>query len=102
MAFVEGALDVVSKVGPSIFPLGRVVKVVRYGSKSNSITVAVNITLTVIIKLKLIIECCSPPPVRLAATCVAFGGSLVSTIVSPNPVSLGATVHFLGEIYDKC
>ena len=39
---------------------------------------------------------------RLAVTCVAFGATLASNLMAPNPVSLGATVHFMGEIYDHC
>lgn len=50
MAIIERALDVASKVVPSIFPIGRFVKVVRYGAKvpnsSSPIAIAGNITLT--------------------------------------------------------
>ena len=99
MGFVQGALAVASKVGPNIFPLGRIVKVVWSGYKvtnsTNPLTIGANINLTVL-------ECCAPPPVRLAVTCVTFGAVLTSTLMAPNPVSLGATVHFMGEIYDKC
>jgi hypothetical protein len=60
LPLVDGALGIAGKVGPSFFPLGRIVKVVRYGSKvtnsTNPISIVGNLTLTVI-------ECCSPPPV---------------------------------------
>ena len=103
MSVVEGALVLASKITgkivPSIFPFGQVVKLVRSGYKitnsTNPLTVTTNITLTVL-------ECCAPPPLRLAVTCVAFTASLASSVMAPNPVSLGATVHFIGEIYDKC
>jgi len=62
---------------------------------TNPITIAANLTLT-------IIECCAPPPVRLAATCVAFAASAASSAVAPNPVSVGATLHFATELYEKC
>jgi len=96
---LQAALEVASNVGPNLFPLGRVVKVVRSGYKvtnsANPLMIGANITLTVL-------ECCAPPPVRLAVACVTFGAALTSTLIAPNPVSLGAVVHFMGEIYDKC
>ena len=50
-------------------------KLVKYGSKAvnstNPITIAANVTLT-------IVECCAPPPIRLAATCLAFAASATS------------------------
>jgi len=99
MVFVQGALAAVSKVGPNIFPLGRLVKIFRSGCKvtnsTNPLTIGANVTLTVL-------ECCAPPPVKLAVTCVTFGAALTSTLMAPNPISLGATVHFMSEIYDNC
>lgn len=98
MVFVQGALAIASKVGPNLFPLGRLIKVARSGYKitnsTNPLTVASNITLTVL-------ECCAPPPLRLAVTCVTFGVVLTSALVAPNPVSVGAAAHFMGEIYDQ-
>lgn len=86
-------------VAPKIFPIGRIMKVVQCGFKAanttNPLISAVNVTLTVV-------ECCSPPPVRLAVVCIAAGASAISTVVSPNPYSLGATAHFMAEIYDNC
>ena len=50
MVFVQGALAIASKVGPNLFPLGRIIKVARSGYKitnsTNPLTVASNITLT--------------------------------------------------------
>lgn len=75
MVFVQGALAIASKVGPNLFPLGRLIKVARSGYKitnsTNPLTVASNITLTVL-------ECCAPPPLRLALPCVTFGVVLTS------------------------
>ena len=99
MVLMQGALAVVSKIGPNIFPLGRAVKVIRTGynvtNSTNPLTIGANITL-------IVLECCAPPPVRLAVTCVAFAAVLTSAVMAPNPVSVGATAHFMGEIYDKC
>ena len=62
MVFVQAALEVASNVGPNLFPLGRIVKVVRSGYKvtnsTNPLMIGANITLTVL-------ECCAPPPVRM-------------------------------------
>jgi hypothetical protein len=59
MVFVDGVLNVTIKTAPSIFTLGRIVKVICQGSKltngPNSSTVVANVTLTSI-------ECCAPPP----------------------------------------
>lgn len=89
----------VQTVGSQVFPFMRVVKLVRYGSKitnsTNPITVVGNITLT-------IVECCCPPPIRLAAACTAFAASAASATIAPNPISVGAAVHFANEIYEKC
>lgn len=86
-------------VGPQIFPLMRVAKLVRQGSKitnsTNPVSVIGNITLTVI-------DCCCPPPIRLAATCAAFAASTASAVAAPNPIPVGAAVHFANELYDKC
>jgi hypothetical protein len=80
-------------IGPQVFPFMRVVKLVRTGVKitnsTNPITVVGNVTLTVL-------DCCAPPPLRLAATCAA------SSTVAPNPISVGATLHFASQIYDNC
>jgi hypothetical protein len=86
-------------IGPQVFPFMRVVKLVRTGVKitnsTNPITVVGNVTLTVL-------DCCAPPPLRLAATCAAFVASAASSAVAPNPILVGATLHFASQIYDNC
>ena len=83
-------------IAPNVFPFMRVFKLVRYGvnitNSTNPITVVSNVTLTVL-------DCCCPAPLRLAATCAA---STDSAAVEPNPVLVGAAIHFANEIYDKC
>ena len=65
MPFVETAIDISSKVLPHTFPVGRLAKLVKCGFKvtnsTNVVSVVGNITLTVI-------DCCTPPPARLACT----------------------------------
>ena len=99
MVLADQAISIATGIGQQIFPIGRALKLVKYGSKAvnstNPITIAANITLT-------IVECCAPPPVRLAATCVAFAASTASSAIAPNPISVGATLHFATELYDKC
>jgi hypothetical protein len=83
MVFVQAALKVAGNVGPNLFPLGWIIKVVRSGYKvtnsTNPVMIGANVTLTVL-------ECCAPPPVRLAVACVIFGAALTSTLMEPNPV----------------
>ncbi len=81
-----------------MFPIVRAIKLVRCGSRivnsTNPIVIIANVTLTVF-------ECCAPPPIRLAATCAAFARSAVSSVITPNPVSVGATLHFSSQVYEN-
>ena len=99
MVLADQALAIAGGVGQQLFPIGRAVKLVKCGSKvvnsTNPLAIAVNITLTVV-------ECCAPPPLRLAATCAAFAASAASSAVAPNPISVGATLHFANQIYETC
>ena len=56
-----------------LFPGGRTLKLIKNGvsitNSSNPVVLAKNITLTVV-------DCCAPPPLRLAAHCVAASASL--------------------------
>jgi hypothetical protein len=98
MVFVQGELAVAGKVSTLFFPCGRIIKVLRSGYKvtnaTNPFTVGANITLPVV-------DCCAPPPLKLAVSCTTFFVLLASTLMAPTPVGVGATVHYLGEIYDK-
>ena len=88
-------LDLIS----NLFPFGRTFKLVKMGiSISNSTSPLVltkNITLV-------IIDCRTPPPLKLAAHCVAAGSFVIASAVAPNPVTIGATVHIVSELYEKC
>lgn len=82
-----------------LFPGGRALKLAKNGvsitNSTNPVILAKNITLTVI-------DCCSPPPVRLAAHCVATTALIASSVLAPNPVTAGAAIHMVTEIYDNC
>lgn len=82
-----------------VFPGGRVLKLVKGGvnitNSTNPLTLAKNITLTVV-------DCCTPPAVRLAAHCIAAGATIAASIASPNPVTIGSAVHLVAELYEQC
>ena len=82
-----------------VFPSGRAVKLLKNGiNVSNSTNLLIftkNITL-------IVVDCCTPPPVRLAAHCVAAGSLIVASVVSPNPVTIGSAVHVITDIYENC
>ena len=52
MVLVDQAIAIAGGVGKQLFPIGRAMKLVKYGSKtvnsSNPITIATNITLTIV------------------------------------------------------
>ena len=64
-------------------------------TSSNPLILTKNITLTVI-------DCCTPPSVRLAAHCVGTVAVLGASIVSPNPLTVGSALHLVTEIYEQC
>ena len=82
-----------------MFPGGRALKLVKNGvnitNSTNPFTLTKNITLT-------IVDCCAPPPLRLAAHYVAAGALITASIVSPNPVTIGSSIHLITELYDNC
>lgn len=54
----------------------------------NPLILTKNITLTVI-------DCCTPPPIRLAAYCIGTGTMMITSIVSFNPVTIGSAIHLV-------
>lgn len=82
-----------------LFPGGRTLKLIKTGvnitNSSNPLILTKNITLTVI-------DCCAPPLVRLAAHCIGAGALLAASVASPNPVTIGSTIHLITEIYEQC
>lgn len=82
-----------------LFPGGRALKLIKNGvnitNSSNVLILTKNITLTVI-------DCCTPPPVQLAAHCIGAGAVVVASVASPNPVTIGSAIHLITEIYEQC
>ena len=82
-----------------LFPGGRALKLIKNGvnitNSSNVLILTKNITLTVV-------DCCTPPPVRLAAHCIGAGAVVAASVASPNPVTIGSAIHLITEIYEQC
>ena len=82
-----------------VFPCGRAVKLFKSGinitNSTSQITFGTNISLT-------IIECCAPPGVRLSGHCGAAASLLTFPVISPNPMTIGASIHVIGELYENC
>ena len=85
-------LNLIASGATYLFPGGRALKLIKNGvditNSTNPLIVTKNITLTVL-------DCCAPPPVRLAAHCVGAGAVIVASMVSPNPVTIGSTIHLV-------
>jgi len=92
-------LDLILRSSPYLFPGGRALKLVKNGvntiNSTNPLILTKNITLTVL-------DCCAPPPLRLAAHCVGVGALITASVVSPNPVTVGSAIHLVTEIYEQC
>lgn len=92
-------LAVITGAVSYVFPSFRLFKLAKAGinitTSSNPLILTKNITLTVI-------DCCTPPPVRLAAHCVGAVAVIGASIVSPNPLTVGSALHLVSEIYDEC
>lgn len=82
-----------------LFPGGRTLKLVKNGvnvtNSTNPLILTKNITLTVI-------DCCAPPPVRLAFHCAGIVATIGASIAAPNPVTIGSAIHLVTEIYENC
>ncbi|WP_297691732.1 hypothetical protein [uncultured Eudoraea sp.] len=91
--------DIIATGGIYIFPGGRALKLIKNGvnvtNSTNPLVLTKNITLT-------IIDCCAPPPLRLAAHCIGATAVIAASVASPNPVTIGSAVHLISEIYENC
>lgn len=92
-------LNLIATGASYLFPGVRTVKLVKDAinvtNSANPLIFAKNVTLVVV-------DCCTPPPVRLAAHCVAAGSLIAVSVVSPNPVTVGSAIHVVTEIYENC
>ncbi len=82
-----------------MFPGRRALKLIKSGinvtNSTNPLQFTKNITLTVL-------DCCAPPPIRLAAHCIGAVGVIAAAVTVPNPVTIGSSIHLINEIYDIC
>ena len=91
--------DLITTGGTYLFPGGRALKLIKtevnVTNSTNPVYITKNITLTVI-------DCCTPPPLRIAAHCIAAAAVIGASIASPNPVTIGSAVHLVPKIYEAC
>lgn len=91
--------DLIAAGATYLFPGGRALKLIKNGvnitKSTNPLVIAKNVTLTVV-------DCCAPPPLRLAAHCIGAGAVIAASVASPNPVTIGSAIHLLSEIYENC
>ena len=96
---LTNAFASVSPAFTYVFPGGRMLKLVKGGinvtNSTNPLVLPKNITLTVL-------DCCAPPPVRLVAHCLSAGALIGASVVAPNPVTVGSSIHIITEIYENC
>tara|TARA_Y100000385_G_scaffold18768_1_gene18818 strand:- start:14507 stop:14788 length:282 start_codon:yes stop_codon:yes gene_type:complete len=92
-------IGLISESFTYLFPGGRALKLIKNGvnitNSSDVLILTKNITLTVI-------DCCTPPPVRLAAHCIVAGAVVAASVASSNPVTIGSAIHLITEIYEQC
>ena len=50
----------------------------------------------------MVVDCYTPLPVRLAKYSVEVGSLIATSIVSPNPMTIGSTIRVVTEIYENC
>ena len=82
-----------------VFPGGRAMKLitnsVNFINSSNLLVLTKNITL-------LVVYCCAPPPIKLAAYCIGSAATIGASILSPNPVTIGSAIYLVTELYEEC
>jgi len=92
-------LNLIAAGATYLFPGDRALKLVKDGinvaNSTNPLILTKNITLVVV-------DCCTPPPVRLAAHCVSAGSLIAASGISPNPVTIGSAIHVVTAIYENC
>lgn len=67
---------------------------VNITSSTNPLILAKNVPITVV-------DCCAPPPIRLAAHCITATTLIKASIASPNLATIGSAIHLVEEIYEK-
>ena len=91
-------LDLIAEGAAWLFPGVQTAKLIKSGvnvtSSTRLLVFIKNITLV-------IVDCCTPPPVKLAAHCVAAGSLIVASVINPNSITIGSAIHVVTEIYDN-
>ena len=91
--------QIFSSAATYLFPGARALKLVKSGANITNSTsplmLTKNITLTVV-------DCCAPPPVRLAFHCAGVVATIGASIAAPSPITIGSAIHLLSEIYEEC
>jgi len=91
--------DLIASGADLIFPSARALKLVKASvtvtNSTNPLVLAKNITLTVL-------DCCAPPPVSLAFHCISAVALIGASIATPNPITVGSSIHLVSELYDRC
>ena len=64
-------------------------------TSANPLVLTKNITLTVI-------DCCAPPPIRLAAHCIEASAFIVALVESIDTVTIGSAINLISKIYENC
>lgn len=88
-------LNLMPYMFPAIRTLKLSMKAINITASANPITFSKNVTLVVI-------GCCAPPPLKLAAHCVSAGSLLAASCIAPNPITIGSFTHVITELYDEC
>ena len=101
MSAVSSITTVTRSVVSILFPTARGFKLFKFVSialeSTDPVVVIKNVTLTVV-------TCCTaiPATVAIAANCIGAGSVLVASATTPNPITIGAFLHLINEIYEKC
>lgn len=92
-------MDLILAGASYVFPGGRALNLFKGGVKvtnsTNPLILAKNITF-------IVVDCCTPPPVKLTAHCIAAGSLIAASVVSPNRVTIGSAIHVVTELYENC
>ena len=82
-----------------LFPGGRALKLVKDGinvtNSTNPLILTKNITLVVV-------DCCAPPPVKLAFHCLGVVATIGAATAASNPVTIGSAIHLVTELCEQC
>ena len=84
-----------STVFPAIRTTQLFYKTGRIMNSTNPVSLATNITLTVV-------ECCSPPLLRLTSQCLSIVTLVGASWAFSNPTTIDWTVSLLRGLYFKC